>query len=82
MYETKTGRAFPLEWKAPTFLKILPDSHKEELVRRFQMGTRDYDTLVNAVRGFSQEAWFSQRGPNDMAVDALAAAAAPKNEGF
>ena len=80
IYETKTGRAFPSEWKAPTFLKILPDSHKEELVRRFQMGTRDYDTLVNAVRGFSQEAWFSQKGPNDMAVDALAAAS--KNEGF
>ena len=81
VYESKTGRAFPLEWKAPTFLKILPDSHKEELVRRFQMGTRDYDTLVNAVRGFSQEAWFSQRGPNDMQVDALSAGQ-PKHEGF
>ena len=70
-YESKTGRAFPAEWKTPTFLKILPDSHKEELVRRFQLGTRDYDTLVGSVRGFSQEAWFSQRGPNDMQLDPL-----------
>ena len=79
-YESKTGRAFPPEWKAPTFLKILPDSHKEELKRRFQMGTRDYDTLVNAVRDFSKEAWFMQKGPNDMQVDAVAKN--PESEAF
>ena len=27
-YESRTGRAFPTEWKAPTFLRILPDSHR------------------------------------------------------
>ena len=43
-YESRTGRQFPEEWKSPTFLRILPDSHREELVRRFQMGTRDYAT--------------------------------------
>ena len=69
-YESKTGRAFPSEWKTPTFLKILPDSHREELVRRFQLGTRDYDTLVDSVRGFSRDAWFQQKGPNDMQIDA------------
>ena len=28
-YQTKTGRQFPEEWKTPTFLRILPDSHRE-----------------------------------------------------
>ena len=44
-YESRTGRRFPEEWKSPTFLRILPDCHREELVRRFQMGTRDCATL-------------------------------------
>ena len=35
-YKARTGRAFPIEWKAPTFLRIFPDSHWEELVQRFQ----------------------------------------------
>ena len=69
-YEARTGRAFPTEWKAPTFLRILPDSHREELVRRFQLGMRSYEDLVANVRGFSQEAWFSSKGPNDMDLDA------------
>ena len=68
-YESRTGRAFPEEWKAPTFLRILPDSHREELVRRFQLGMRSYSDLVANVRGFSQEAWFSTKGPNDMDMD-------------
>ena len=68
-YESRTGRAFPEEWKAPAFLRILPDSHREELVRRFQLGMRSYSDLVANVRGFSQEAWFSTKGPNDMDMD-------------
>ena len=40
-YEARTGRAFPKEWKSPTFLRILPDSHREELVRRFQLGMKN-----------------------------------------
>ncbi len=68
-YEARTGRAFPTEWKAPTFLRILPDSHWEELVRPFQLGMRNYEDLVANVRGFSQEAWFSSKGPNDMDLD-------------
>ena len=81
-YEAKTGRPFPPEWKSPTFLKILPESHKEELVRRFQMGTRDYDTLVSMVRGFSQEAWFSAKGPTDMEVDTFEKAGGEKGFDF
>ena len=81
-YEAKTGRPFPPEWKSPTFLKILPESHKEELVRRFQMGTRDYDTLVSMVRGFSQEAWFSTKGPTDMEVDTFEKAGGEKGFDF
>ena len=68
-YESRTGRAFPEEWESPTFLRILPDSHREELVRRFQMGTRDYATLSSNIKGFSQEAWFAGKGPNDMDLD-------------
>ena len=68
-YEARTGRAFPTEWKAPTFLRILPDSHREELVRRFQLGMKDYESLVASVRGFSQEAWFATKGPSEMDVD-------------
>ena len=79
-YHKKTGKAFPEEWKSPTFLRILPDSHKEELVRRFQMGARDYTTLVNSVAGFSREAWFqSGRGQNDMDIDAAMLAPEPEN---
>ena len=70
-YEARTGRQFPLEWKTPTFLKLLPDSHRDELERRYMMGTRDYETLVASVRGFSQEAWFNQKGPSDMDVDMI-----------
>ena len=40
-YEARTGRRFPPEWKTPTFLKLLPDSHRDELERRYQMGMRD-----------------------------------------
>ena len=69
-YQTRTGRAFPIEWKAPTFLRILPESHREELVRRFQLGMRSCEDLVANVHGFSQEAWFSSKWPNDMDVDA------------
>ena len=69
-YQVKTGRQFPEEWKTPTFLRILPDSHRDELVRRFQMGQRDYGTLVDSVRGFSEEAWFNLKSPNDMDIDA------------
>ena len=68
-YELRTGRSFPAESKTQTFLCILHNSHKDELVWRYQMGTRDYETLVSSVRGFSQEAWFSQKGPSDMDVD-------------
>ena len=64
-YESRTGRAFPTEWKSPTFLRILPDSHREELVRRFQLGMKSYDDLVANIRGFSQEAWFSTKGLSD-----------------
>ena len=69
-YQTRTGKVFPEEWKTPTFLRILPESHREELERRFQMGQRDYNTLVSMVKGFSEEAWFMMKGPNDMDVDA------------
>ena len=68
-YESRTGKRFPEEWKTPTFLRILPDSHREELVRRFQLGMKDYNTLVRDVRGFSQEAWFAGKGPSDMDID-------------
>ena len=68
-YRAKTGREFPAEWKSPTFLKILPDLHKEELVRRFQLGARDYETLVASIRGFSREAWFQAKGLSDMDID-------------
>jgi hypothetical protein len=68
-YESRTGRAFPEEWKSPTFLRILPDSHQEELVRRFQLGMKHYEDLVANVRGFSQEVWFSTKGPSEMDVD-------------
>ena len=68
-YESRTARPFPEEWKSPTFLRILPDSHREELVRRFQLGMKNYDDLVANVRGFSQEAWFSTKGPSDMDLD-------------
>ena len=70
MYQSRTGRQFLEEWKTPTFLRILPDSHKEELTRRFQMGQRDYQRMVDSVRGFSEEAWFMMKGPNDMDIDA------------
>ena len=63
IYESRTGRAFPAEWKSPTFLRILPDSHREEPVRRFQLGMKNYNDLVANVRGVSQEAWFSTKGP-------------------
>ena len=38
-------------------------------MRRFQLGMRSYEDLVANVRGFSQEAWFSSKGPNDMDLD-------------
>ena len=72
-YESRTGQRFPEEWKSPTFLRILPESHREELTRRFQMGTRDYATLSANIKGFSQEAWWQQGGRNssDMDVDSM-----------
>ena len=68
-YESKTGRQFPPEWKTNVFMKIVPKSHLELIQHRFQMGMRDYETLCSQVRTFSQEAWHTGRGVDDMQVD-------------
>ena len=52
-------------------MKVVPESHKKEIQHNFQMGTRDYDTLVGNIRHFSQEAWHQGTGVDDMQLDAL-----------
>ena len=37
LYESRSGRAFPEEFKVPTFLKLLPASHAREFKLKFAM---------------------------------------------
>ena len=37
LYEQRSGRPFPEEFKVPTFLKLLPRSHERELKLKFAM---------------------------------------------
>ena len=68
LYEQRSGRPFPEEFKVPTFLKLLPRSHERELKLKFAMGMTNYSELTAQVMGYSQQIRFEgayARGDND-----------------
>ena len=72
LYERKTGRAFPPEWKAPAFLRMIPKSHISEMRFRFTEHTQDYEALKRSILSYSQHLRMDNalgRGDNDMQVD-------------
>ena len=71
LYESRSGRAFPEEFKVPTFLKLLPKTHERELKLKFAMGLTNYNELTAQIMGYSQQLRFEgayARGDNDSAA--------------
>ena len=48
-YERRTGRAFPEEFKAPAFQRMIPKSHVSDMRWRFSQGATDYDILKASI---------------------------------
>ena len=71
-YQERSGKAFPEEWRVPTFMKLVPAAYKKELTMQFQMGMTDYSTLSAQIMTFAQQARFDAHGLDDIQVHALA----------
>ena len=71
-YESSMGAAFPVEWKMPLLLQILPEIYKHELEAKYTMGERDFDRMCENISRFANERRIAEgRGRKDMEVDAL-----------
>ena len=74
LYERRSGRPFPEEFKALAFLKLLPKSYEAEIKWRLASGMVDYGALKESIASYSQhirsEGSF-KRGDNDMDASLL-----------
>ena len=73
-YERRSGRIFPVEFKTPAFLRMIPKSHMSDMRWRFSQGSQDYETLKTSILTFSQHLRMENaysRGDNDMQVDSF-----------
>ena len=71
-YERRSGHAFPQEWKAPAFLRMLPRSHAADMRWKFSQGLTNYNEIVASVLSYTQHMRFDgahSRGDNDMQCD-------------
>ena len=54
LYERRTDRRFPDEWKVPALLQILPKAQADNLKLRYAEGLTDYRQIVQNLLTFSQ----------------------------
>ena len=74
LYERRSGRAFPEEFKIPAFLKLLPKGYERDLKQKFAEGLTDYRKLTEQILTYSQHIRFEGafgRGDNDMDIGSL-----------
>ena len=69
-YAAASGGVLPQDVKIHLLCRLLPESHRSELERRYRMGERDYHKLVDNVMSFANEHRLMEgRKPTDMDVD-------------
>lgn len=74
MYQRRTGKAFPEEWKTPALLQLLPKAQAESLKLRYAEGLTDYRQIVQNLLTFSQTVRFEGaygRGDSDMDIGSM-----------